>query len=204
MSRQYYEDQNKRSDGSMHKRDYDALDQGPYGTGQRHDQAVRHLSPYMKDARVLDLGCGTGLILPRLQSEGITPKQYVGVDFLPDRRDLVEERGAHLANSEFVCADLIPFMRKQDFNKHDVVLGLGIAGPEPFHSIHHLIELVHWMQRTAPHGILTFPLSRSGHLGEFTQAHFDFKDLVTLFSAEAWAYPTRYADYRLEEGYLWW
>ena len=70
-----------------------------------YDQALReHLH---KGARVLDLGCGTGFNLARLQNLGLPFGSYTGVDLSADMLARARRKFAQLPNVEFRQLDLL-------------------------------------------------------------------------------------------------
>lgn len=70
-----------------------------------YDQALReHLS---KGAHVLDLGCGTGFNLARLQSLNLPFGTYIGIDLSADMLARARQKFAQLPNIEFRQLDLL-------------------------------------------------------------------------------------------------
>ncbi|TAK35983.1 MAG: class I SAM-dependent methyltransferase [Chloroflexota bacterium] len=69
------------------------------------DQAVSEYLP--PGGRVLDLGCGTGANLARLQRLGIPFSQYVGVDLTPRMLAVAQSKLGHLPNVTFLQRDLL-------------------------------------------------------------------------------------------------
>lgn len=73
--------------------------------------------------RILDVGCGTGALLPYLPAEC----PYVGVDVEP--RYIARARGRWGARADFVCADVAD-LRRPAGEEFDVALAFGV--------LHHL------------------------------------------------------------------
>lgn len=65
---------------------------------------IEHLPP---SRRVLDLGCGTGANVARLQRIGIPFSQYVGVDLTPQMLEVARSKFGHLSNVTFLQRDLL-------------------------------------------------------------------------------------------------
>lgn len=178
MSKNYYEDLMSRNNGTQHAADYDALDQGPEGTGARHEAVMDVLRDFPVLGRsLLDLGCGTGLLLDGLRRREMLPSRYVGMDFLAEREGHVRRRLRDCdVGGSFVRADL-----KADewwrSGRFDVAVAVGVCGSVPFHTGLSVCDLVGQMSMAALHGALTVPSQREGHLGEPGQAHFDIDDL---------------------------
>jgi len=61
-----------------------------------------------RQARILDLGCGTGTFLGRLLQYGAEPSLITGLDLLPESLDKAQQRYPHVP---LVCGDgsLLPF-----------------------------------------------------------------------------------------------
>ncbi|MBI2953709.1 MAG: methyltransferase domain-containing protein [Chloroflexi bacterium] len=69
------------------------------------DRAVIEYLP--PGGRVLDLGCGTGVNVGRLQRLGIPFSQYVGVDLTPQMLEVARAKFEHLPNVTFLQRDLL-------------------------------------------------------------------------------------------------
>ncbi len=61
------------------------------GQNARFAAVMRHAS--FKDARVLDLGCGSGDLLAFAVERGETPSEYLGVDIVPEFIEEARTRG---------------------------------------------------------------------------------------------------------------
>lgn len=69
------------------------------------DQAVATYLP--PGGRILDLGCGTGANLARLQRLGIPFTQYIGIDLSPQMLAVAQRKFGHLPNVTFLRRDLL-------------------------------------------------------------------------------------------------
>lgn len=69
------------------------------------DQSLREY--LLPGGHVLDLGCGTGANLARLQRLGIPFSQYVGVDLTPRMLAVAQSKLGHLPNVTFLQRDLL-------------------------------------------------------------------------------------------------
>ena len=69
------------------------------------DRAVLEYLP--PGGRVLDLGCGAGANVARLQRLGIPFSQYIGVDLTPQMLAVAQSKFGHLSNVTFVQRDLL-------------------------------------------------------------------------------------------------
>lgn len=49
----------------------------------RHDEIVEHLRPLLRP-RILDVGCGEGLLLERIAAAGLAIRGYLGIDLSPE------------------------------------------------------------------------------------------------------------------------
>jgi 2-polyprenyl-3-methyl-5-hydroxy-6-metoxy-1,4-benzoquinol methylase len=200
---EFYKDQMAGQASDEHAQDYDALDQGPKGTGMRHMAVRSLLGNFLADAKLLDLGCGTGLLLKDLHEQGIPPAHYVGVDFLPERRPHVERRIAEFGvKGRFIQGDINDVLCWSSMELFDVVTMVGVMGPHPFTTITGAMNLIRVMKHRARKGIVSFPRQRPGMLGVPYQAHFDPDDVIAI----AVAYDLK-VNMHIPEGndlFLWW
>lgn len=69
-----------------------------------NEAVTKYLPP---GGKVLDLGCGTGVNIARLQRLGIPFSQYVGVDLTPEMLEMARQKFGHLPNVTFLQKDLL-------------------------------------------------------------------------------------------------
>lgn len=199
MSEEYYR---KMLADNPDDPDYAALEQGPMSTARRHSLVAKHLDPTGRS--ILDLGCGTGLLMETLVENHTAPSRYVGVDFLPEREDAVLERARKLmVEAEFVAADVREFLMttKEQF---DLVVAPGLVGFFPFHSITLVLDLTMMMQGVGATGLITLPRPYDGFLGCAHQAHFDVSDVAVMASHRHWVKQPHIDIYSDRELALWW
>ena len=72
----------------------------------RFDVLIEMVTPHvLRDAVVLDLGCGDGALAARLLERTIRFKRYIGVDGILEQVQAGEARG--IPGASFACADLL-------------------------------------------------------------------------------------------------
>lgn len=188
-------------------RDYLALDQGPASTKRRHQLVADRMNTLGK--RVLDLGCGTGVMLDNLSAAGQLPKSYLGVDFIDRSEDVLARADKLGVDGEFVVGDIGAALHGEALkrNHFDVVAAIGVVGTNPFSTLSALAALVKAMKWIVPitGGIVTLPMARPEFLGCPHQAHFSPTDVHIVFRSPA----TRVGPYFLEahtdrEMVIWW
>lgn len=184
--------------------DYAGLDQGPEGTGKRHWAAIDNVK--LNGKSVLDLGCGTGLLLKTLDSQGIRPSWYLGTDLLAEREDMVRSRLAETrVEGSFLQLDLNEHRwLKLPVGRFDSVLALGLMGPEPFHTYASLRRLIENMRLVGDHGVVTIPMMRPGFLGCEYQAHFDYRDVFDFLPTLPKYTKITLAKNTEKEMFIWW
>jgi SAM-dependent methyltransferase len=149
--------------GKPEEADYLALSQGQYGTELRHKAVVRAMPA--NPGRVLDLGCGTGLLLERICHERGKPTYYHGVDGLHERKAAFMARATQFGVcSRFTVKPMQqPFWNRRYVAYYDVVLLVGVMGFYGLHTHQHIGAMVHHMQHAGTHGVVTFPICY-GHI----------------------------------------
>jgi 2-polyprenyl-3-methyl-5-hydroxy-6-metoxy-1,4-benzoquinol methylase len=181
---EFYKQQMAGKEADEHVQDYDALDQGPQGTGMRHLVVTSLLGAIIAGGRIMDLGCGTGLLLKDLSEKGLHPSYYVGVDFLPERRPFVERRlKEYEVNGRFIQGDITDVLSWSSLERFDAVTMVGVMGPHPFTTITGAMNLLRVMKHRSRRGIMSFPRQRPGMLGVPHQAHFDPDDVIAIVHA---------------------
>jgi predicted TPR repeat methyltransferase len=101
-----------------------------------------------KDARILDAGCGTGLVAEVLKDMGYTNMD--GLDYSQEMLDESERKGLY---SKYIQADLSKPLEMRD-NEYDAVVCTGTftyghVGPEGFEEL---------IRVTRPEGLVTFTI----------------------------------------------
>lgn len=182
--RDFYRTLASAADGDRIAQDYQGLDQGVIGTKLRHEQVTQRLGRRIRGGTLLDLGCGTGLLLDHLADMRCLPRRYLGVDFL-DRKVPVLHRAAPFQglDAAFEQNEIQTVLAALKPDVFDAAVAVGVLGVPPFASIHALARLLEGMQRVARRGLLTAPRPYTGHLGEATQAHFDPDDVAIVLAA---------------------
>lgn len=140
--------------------DYLALHQGPEGTRKRHAHTLAAVP--IRDMRVLDIACGTGLLLDHAARVDEMPKYYFGTDLLPERREHVERRIAkHNIWGGFAATPVGTTLSyatgEADVVEFDVALAIGLAGFEGFATEDEIGALIEEMRRHADKGGVTVP-----------------------------------------------
>lgn len=75
---------------------------------------ILHIAEVNKDASVVDIACGTGILIPFLKESGC--KKILSVDISPEMIRIAKEKYKEIPNTEFICADAenFKFPRKYD------------------------------------------------------------------------------------------
>ena len=153
----HYRNRLKEAEGQDGQDDYLALDQGEYGTALRHAAVLDVVKGL--DGNVLDLGCGTGMILDGIVARGLRPAYYLGMDGLADRRQPVldrlqrygiEGRFQHTPMAIRFEDVMMPYV--------DAVLFVGVMGYWGYHSQRHVRSIHDKLRRIGKHGCITFPM----------------------------------------------
>jgi SAM-dependent methyltransferase len=131
---------------------YDVVMDDPGPRAARVEDAVRHYHPGA--ASLLELGCGTGSILARLEA----PAELVGLDRSPE---MLAVAAAKVPGARLVQGDMADFALGRTF---DVVACV-------FDSINHLLDVASWAalfgcahRHLAPGGLFVFDVNTVGEL----------------------------------------
>jgi len=158
--------------------DYLALSQGEYGTRLRHSavlDVVKNL-----DCHVIDLGCGTGLILDAMVERGVKPLLYHGYDGMADLATHVLARlSKHRVEGEFHLKPMETRFEDLSYRYCDAALLVGVMG---FHGYHTLIQarsIYDKMLRISEHGAITFPMVYDTEMGGQGYRRFDLYEVQT-------------------------
>lgn len=140
--------------------DYEALHQGREGTRKRHAHTLAAIP--LRDKKVLDIACGTALILDAAFAADQLPHYYFGTDLLPEREEHVLARIAKLNMwggfaATPVGTTLNYAVGAADVDEFDVALAIGLAGFEGFATEDEIGALIEEMRKYAPHGAVTVP-----------------------------------------------
>lgn len=186
--------------------DYEALNQGQVKTAERHEKALSFTFSSKTTPSVLDVGCGTGLILEGLVAKDVRPSLYRGVDLLEERRAHVQARldkyGIH---GGYECTDPSKSFRDQfrEFGSFDAGLAIGIAGFAGCHTHGLLMDLVSALYYRCKNGFVTFPYYYDqAVLGHDHLCRFDVSDVqsrVKLMNLDRVQIGTME-----REAFLWW
>lgn len=76
---------------------------------------------------ILDVGCGTGDLLPYLRKAGFTG-EYTGVDIVPGFIDGCRSHYSDDHHAEFVCGDFTDRKFRKSIGKFDTILSLSVFG----------------------------------------------------------------------------
>lgn len=160
--------------------DYGMLLQSRYGTYLRH-RCVLHHTKGVHKGDVLDLGCGTGLILDSMAGERIKPNSYVGVDMFPFVEPNMRKKAkAHgVKKCEFILKpEEVPFEELSLDGPFTVVLCIGVVSSGRYTSLWRLRNLISFMQRYAPHGAVTMLRQYADAVWEEGWVRFDGQDVA--------------------------
>lgn len=165
--------------GNAYEQNYRALDQGAISTGERH-QKVMCTTLGWQDARILDIGCGTGTFFDCLSAIGEVPKYALGVDILEERREpYLSQLAKYGIEGDYINRhpdDSWSMLSvEQDF---DIAMCVGITGYWGMHTLQSVTYLYRFMASVAPVGIISFPQYRENWLGEAHLTRFDPQDVL--------------------------
>lgn len=90
----------------------------------RISRLLKHINPSKKD-RLIDIGCGSGLILPIIHKK---IKQYVGIDFSEQFIALAKKKQKMygIDNASFLCDNICDYASKEE-RKFQIALALDIS-----------------------------------------------------------------------------
>jgi predicted TPR repeat methyltransferase len=118
------------------------LYQGPTVAAEQLAQKLKEFG-YTEDARIMDLGCGTGLVGVELQKRGY--KNIDGVDLMPEMLEEAKAKGVYGSLQQGSmgspgCKDL-----GVDANQYDAVTCIGVltiahAKSEGLHDLVHVVK----------------------------------------------------------------
>mgnify|MGYP005845938131 CR=1 FL=1 len=156
LYRQYLE----KAGADPDQADYLALHQGPEGTRKRHAHTLAAIP--LRDKKVLDIACGTALLLDNAARADELPHYYFGTDLLPEREEHVLARIAkHNLRGGFAATPVGTTLRyavgAADVDEFDVALAIGLAGFEGFATEDEIGALIEEMRRHADKGGVTVP-----------------------------------------------
>ena len=156
--------------------DYLALSQGEYGTRLRHSavlDVVKNL-----DCHVIDLGCGTGLILDAMVERGVKPLLYQGYDGMADLATHVLARlSKHRVEGEFHLKPMETRFEDLSYSLVDAALLVGVMGFHGYHTLLQARSIYQKMERTAQHGAITFPMIYDNEMGGPGYRRFDIDEV---------------------------
>lgn len=143
--------------------DYRSLAQSPDTTGKRHTFA---LSMMKQNDLVMDVGCGTGLLLCGMQAAGLRPAHYRGLDLFQKVIDVARKRADEMHLAATFVRVTGPLIREVEARRADVVFCLGVmgygdgrGGPDDFTSPHRISEFVRVLKASSPRGAVSLPLA---------------------------------------------
>lgn len=163
--------------------DYHALEQGKFGTDIRHAAVLKHVKGL--NGSIVDLGCGTGLLLQAMAEAKVKPGHYMGVDSQPERKAPLMERLAALGiPGEFMLKGWeVPF-EVLDLPRSSACLMVGVMGFWGYHTQRHVKSAFDFMTKVGRHGCITFPMiwdsQQMGDLYLRRWATTDVQDLLNL------------------------
>jgi len=150
--------------------DYDKLDQGEFSTNVRHEKAAAHIAQHNHKS-ILDIGCGTGLILDRIDAVEL----YHGIDIYSERLIELSKRVAAKNPGEFK----FNLARTENFDSflndvdgatatyvYDYAIVMGPIGYSTISQEDDLQNLVEFLMEIASAGCITIPTKTdewSGH-----------------------------------------
>lgn len=143
--------------------DYTSLAQSPDTTRARHLFA---LSMMQQDDLVMDVGCGTGLLLHSMRSMGLQPSHYRGLDMFEEVIEIARKRAdaMHLA-STFVHVKG-SLTHEIEARRADMVFCLGVMGygdgsgdPDDFTTPHRVGTVLKILRSNSLRGAVSLPLA---------------------------------------------
>ena len=165
--------------------DYHALEQGEYGTNLRHAAVIKHTRGL--SGRVLDLGCGTGLLLDKMSRANIKPAQYFGVDSSEDRREPLTTRFEKLGiDGRFLGKPWDMRFEDMELPSMDCALLVGVMGFWGYHTQRHVKSIHGYMHQKASHGCITFPMIwDSQQMGDLYLRRWEPTDVLDLLGLKS-------------------
>jgi hypothetical protein len=144
--------------------DYEGLSQTERSTKIRHSNAV---ALFGKVQTLIDIGCGTGLVLESFAEQGCLPDHYIGVDMFFDCGSATMERTEKLGvpavyihkPEEISFATVLPWL-------HGAGLAIGVAGYGALSNAAAIGDLLNLMMESMSPGYVTVPLLFEGALNE--------------------------------------
>lgn len=144
---------------------------------ERQRQTFRHYFGSLllqdRDARILEVGCGYGLFLDYLRSEGY--RNIEGVDISPEQVDAASRLGV----SNVTCSDVVSFL-KQRSEAYDCVVAIDFIEHFPKQEALEVLDSIY--TRLKPGGRLILQTVNAG--GPFTGRH-RYSDFTHEFSLTA-------------------
>jgi SAM-dependent methyltransferase len=162
--------------------DFDGLDQGKFSTNLRHEKALS----VWKGGSLLDIGCGTGLILEKLNP---LPDEYFGVDIIPDRVRYLTDRVLNLKMNTFSIS-IIEKLKAfdglysyiEDHPDVDSIFIMGVVGYSCCNVKQDLEDLIEASTFKAPRGCITVPVRTETFQGHDWLYAFYMDDLEWIVS----------------------
>lgn len=178
--------------------DYHGQDQGEYGTNLRH-KAVVEVAERL-DGSILELGCGTGLLIEEIVACGKKPEYYAGVDGILERKEPFEQRlKMHKIAGEFIHKPMdVPFETGGLPVGFSLVLCVGVCGYWGYHTVARVNVLYKAMRRMGRHGVMTFPMVYGPNgMGSENLRRWEVDEIVSVLC------PARYSSVKkLEREFL--